>query len=167
MIRRPPRSTLFPYTTLFRSIEDAAGHIFLGGFHLEAALGIQRGQVVEKDFVAGNLWVFEVDGFDFDQREVALAVLGRTNLAGDSVAGAQVELSNLRRRDIDIVRAGKIVVFRGAEKAEAIGQAFEAAFGEDQTVLLGLRAASLEDQLLIAPPAAARTVHFLAYFCQL
>src|SRR5688572_32103856 len=26
MIRRPPRSTLFPYTTLFRSI----GHLFLG-----------------------------------------------------------------------------------------------------------------------------------------
>src|SRR2546430_16614180 len=25
MIRRPPRSTLFPYTTLFRSIEEAAG----------------------------------------------------------------------------------------------------------------------------------------------
>src|SRR3712207_6927046 len=23
MIRRPPRSTLFPYTTLFRSVEDA------------------------------------------------------------------------------------------------------------------------------------------------
>src|SRR3712207_6879410 len=25
MIRRPPRSTLFPYTTLFRSIEGAGG----------------------------------------------------------------------------------------------------------------------------------------------
>src|SRR3712207_7870289 len=25
MIRRPPRSTLFPYTTLFRSAHDAAG----------------------------------------------------------------------------------------------------------------------------------------------
>src|SRR3712207_7640020 len=25
MIRRPPRSTLFPYTTLFRSIEQRAG----------------------------------------------------------------------------------------------------------------------------------------------
>src|SRR5256885_7103086 len=24
MIRRPPRSTLFPYTTLFRSVEDTA-----------------------------------------------------------------------------------------------------------------------------------------------
>src|SRR4051794_41252259 len=26
MIRRPPRSTLFPYTTLFRSIGERAGH---------------------------------------------------------------------------------------------------------------------------------------------
>src|SRR3712207_8864683 len=29
MIRRPPRSTLFPYTTLFRSLEDLQGA--LGG----------------------------------------------------------------------------------------------------------------------------------------
>src|SRR3712207_7100540 len=28
MIRRPPRSTLFPYTTLFRSVEEAA-HVVL------------------------------------------------------------------------------------------------------------------------------------------
>src|SRR3989442_8739611 len=43
MIRRPPRSTLFPYTTLFRSDESAdlvrhaaAGHAVhrLGGFHI-------------------------------------------------------------------------------------------------------------------------------------
>src|SRR5256884_4030345 len=27
MIRRPPRSTLFPYTTLFRSLEDACGEL--------------------------------------------------------------------------------------------------------------------------------------------
>src|SRR2546425_8977334 len=26
MIRRPPRSTLFPYTTLFRSLEATVGH---------------------------------------------------------------------------------------------------------------------------------------------
>src|SRR3712207_7372142 len=26
MIRRPPRSTLFPYTTLFRSEKEATGH---------------------------------------------------------------------------------------------------------------------------------------------
>src|SRR2546428_12969402 len=27
MIRRPPRSTLFPYTTLFRSVVDASGSL--------------------------------------------------------------------------------------------------------------------------------------------
>src|SRR2546429_3560965 len=32
MIRRPPRSTLFPYTTLFRShVESASGHLDGGG----------------------------------------------------------------------------------------------------------------------------------------
>src|SRR3712207_7659814 len=30
MIRRPPRSTLFPYTTLFRS-PGASGRIYIGG----------------------------------------------------------------------------------------------------------------------------------------
>src|SRR2546430_10891052 len=30
MIRRPPRSTLFPYTTLFRSCEPAEGVVLLG-----------------------------------------------------------------------------------------------------------------------------------------
>src|SRR2546430_11130014 len=40
MIRRPPRSTLFPYTTLFRSL--LAGLVFPGGFvhcFTTAALG--------------------------------------------------------------------------------------------------------------------------------
>src|SRR3712207_6871998 len=31
MIRRPPRSTLFPYTTLFRSTEDVSARFFSGG----------------------------------------------------------------------------------------------------------------------------------------
>src|SRR2546427_12320942 len=31
MIRRPPRSTLFPYTTLFRSLEQPIGLAQLGG----------------------------------------------------------------------------------------------------------------------------------------
>src|SRR5256885_11313339 len=35
MIRRPPRSTLFPYTTLFRSQEDRVGAV--GGDHRQVA----------------------------------------------------------------------------------------------------------------------------------
>src|SRR3712207_7382023 len=34
MIRRPPRSTLFPYTTLFRSRDDARGAARRGGVRL-------------------------------------------------------------------------------------------------------------------------------------
>src|SRR5258708_29634879 len=30
MIRRPPRSTLFPYTTLFRSVSDGLGFVTAG-----------------------------------------------------------------------------------------------------------------------------------------
>src|SRR3712207_7128149 len=39
MIRRPPRSTLFPYTTLFRSADGVAQ---VHGAAREAALGEQR-----------------------------------------------------------------------------------------------------------------------------
>src|SRR2546430_12204819 len=42
MIRRPPRSTLFPYTTLFRSRLGSPGHIIAGPKHFAgygAALG--------------------------------------------------------------------------------------------------------------------------------
>src|SRR5256886_15533673 len=35
MIRRPPRSTLFPYTTLFRSPPPVIGRGTLGGFKLQ------------------------------------------------------------------------------------------------------------------------------------
>src|SRR4051812_49540779 len=44
MIRRPPRSTLFPYTTLFRSLLEQRG----GAFYSEAALGLIR-SIVEDD----------------------------------------------------------------------------------------------------------------------
>src|SRR3712207_6045728 len=40
MIRRPPRSSLFPYTTLFRSLE--VGGQLVGGRRLALDLGDQR-----------------------------------------------------------------------------------------------------------------------------
>src|SRR3712207_7485613 len=39
MIRRPPRSTLFPYTTLFRSLDAIGGRSFKKGFDLLRAGG--------------------------------------------------------------------------------------------------------------------------------
>src|SRR3712207_8757399 len=54
MIRRPPRSTLFPYTTLFRSVHEEEtgerehdrhareGHGHAGGPHRDASRGLRR-----------------------------------------------------------------------------------------------------------------------------
>src|SRR5256885_6736730 len=44
MIRRPPRSTLFPYTTLFRSIGDFAGKVGIPVRQLaETEVGVVKG----------------------------------------------------------------------------------------------------------------------------
>src|SRR3712207_7960540 len=47
MIRRPPRSTLFPYTTLFRSPSDEGGHRVVrdhcrGGRRDDDVVGVRR-----------------------------------------------------------------------------------------------------------------------------
>src|SRR5688572_31203694 len=52
MIRRPPRSTLFPYTTLFRSgdeADDVELHAAHGHFDLGEE-GLQRGRLGELGF---------------------------------------------------------------------------------------------------------------------
>src|SRR3712207_8503029 len=46
MIRRPPRSTLFPYTTLFRSLEEV-GETSFGPRTLVRRLSVAQQQVVE------------------------------------------------------------------------------------------------------------------------
>src|SRR2546428_9477867 len=62
MIRRPPRSTLFPYTTLFRSVEpwgtaERRREAGIGGEH-PAAMGLVRhepeGAVAHRSLVPGR-----------------------------------------------------------------------------------------------------------------
>src|SRR3712207_8785100 len=62
MIRRPPRSTLFPYTTLFRSGPEAAGDFAIGGSRAElafaaAVVGGDLGMVEEGEEVLAQLAV--------------------------------------------------------------------------------------------------------------
>src|SRR2546430_1821174 len=49
MIRRPPRSTLFPYTTLFRSMSGGVAGRIGFRFH-DAAAEASRGEIVDDDF---------------------------------------------------------------------------------------------------------------------
>ena len=64
-----------------------------------------RRQRVEVRAAACGFRVDAVDGFDPQQAEELLVVLGRAHLAGDAVAGAQAEAANLRLRDVDVVVA--------------------------------------------------------------
>src|SRR3712207_8996578 len=60
MIRRPPRSTLFPYTTLFRSILEHALDRTLRG-QLVWSRRAARPFAYEVDFGSGNLEIATVD----------------------------------------------------------------------------------------------------------
>ena len=73
----------------------------------------------------------EVDRFDLDQGEVALAFLRRADLTRDRVAGMQIELADLRGRHVDVVGTREVVVVGRAQEAEAVGQDLEDALRED------------------------------------
>ena len=92
----------------------------------------------------------EVDRLDLEQREVALALLGRPDLARIDVAGAQVEAPDLRGRDVDVVGAGEVVLVGRAQEAEAVGQHLEHALGVDAAAFSALRLEDREDQVLLA-----------------
>jgi hypothetical protein len=80
----------------------------------------------------------------------------RPDVAANGVAGLEVELADLRRRNVDVIGAGQIVVIRRAEEAVAIGQNFKDALGEDVALFFALRLENLEDKVLLAETARAR-----------
>src|SRR3712207_8939575 len=63
MIRRPPRSTLFPYTTLFRSFDDIAPYLVFG-----SGLDNQRAVTVKSTFLQNRNYL------DFYYREAYTVV---------------------------------------------------------------------------------------------
>ena len=122
---------------------------------------IQRRQVVEQRDVLGYLRLLVVDRFDLQQSEIPLVVLGRTHLSSHRVAGLQVELLDLRRREVDVVRAGQIVEFVRTQETVPFRQYLENTFGIDQPVFLGLVFEDFEDEFALAERGNALNVHFV------
>ncbi len=153
--RRSDDQAALAFADRRQQIHDAGADVFAHRLQLDPLLRIQRRQVVEEDLVARLFGRFEVDGLDLDQREILLAFMRRTHLAADGVAGLQVELADLRGRNVNVVRTGQIVVIGRAEEAVAIRQDFQHAFGEDVAFFFALGLKDLEDEVLLAQAAGA------------
>src|SRR2546422_11296838 len=95
MIRRPPRSTLFPYTTLFRSLPaDLNPELERGGF--QGCVAVQARQTLEE-----TRWLLELA----EQASFILGVVGWVDLRSprlrfelESFARSEEHTSELQSR---------------------------------------------------------------------
>ena len=118
-------------------------------------------------FVLSLLGLFIANLINHQEREEFLLLLGRPDAALQLVASLQIETSNLRRRHVYILRTGQIIVMRTAQEAEAFGQDFQHAVGNEYATVLGVFAQDLEDHLMLAHGAEILDLHFLGHRVQL
>src|SRR5690606_12112351 len=91
-----------------------------------------------------------VDGVHHRQGEVALAVLGPADAAGQVVAGTQVEAADLAGRDVGVVRAGQVAGLGAAQEAVAVRQDLQHALGLHALAVAGEHLQQGEDHVLLA-----------------
>ncbi|MDT4829617.1 hypothetical protein FQZ97_630420 [compost metagenome] len=151
-------------------VQNAAREVFLAldvAFQAHGPVRMQRRQVFEHDAMLDRFGRHAVDLVHLHQGEIALAILGRAHFAFDRVAGMQVEAADLRRRDIDIVRAGQIRGLGRAQEAEAIGEDFKHAVAEDLLALFGAPFHDGEHQFLLAQAVGVLDFQAGGHFQQL
>src|SRR5690606_33436284 len=134
-------------------VDDARRQVFRAAvalLELQPVAREQRRQVLEEDLALRVLGRLVVDLADLEQREVALAVLRRPDEAGDGVAGAQVEATDLARADVDVVRPREIRAVGGTQEAETVLQYLEHAVAVDVLAVLRVRLQDRENDVLLA-----------------
>src|SRR3712207_9051628 len=100
MIRRPPRSTLFPYTTLFRS---RAQQPLLGG-----QLGLALGRHLADEDVAGD--DLGTDADDAALVEVGEDLLGDVRDVPGDLLGAELGVPRVDLELLDVDRGQDVVL---------------------------------------------------------
>src|SRR2546426_11716160 len=101
MIRRPPRSTLFPYTTLFRSLQDPAAHDARGVHHQVLGVDAANHGIVPDLGAAGEDDALRA----LLRRERMLRVLELEDIARDQLALAGAAVAGLARERESDARA--------------------------------------------------------------
>jgi hypothetical protein len=142
-------------------IHDPHAQVAVFRLETEAAFRIARSQIVEGDARLGDFRLVAVDRLDLEQREVALPLLRRADLTTHRVARLQVEALDLRRRDVDVVRAVEVVPILAAQKAVALGQNLEHSLAGEEHILIEQLLLDLEDELLLAK--RADVLHVIAF----
>src|SRR5256885_17006707 len=96
MIRRPPRSTLFPYTTLFRSVMPDQRTALMGDDATNSGYFVFVADK-EKDLSSGSLYVAKVGaGFSIDPASGSAAALTWIKLG--SATSAEIGRASCRER---------------------------------------------------------------------
>src|SRR2546428_2933791 len=120
MIRRPPRSTLFPYTTLFRSIRQLGDAAVLD---ISGRITLGEGNVILRDIVRdladkGNkkivLNLGEVQYID--SSGVGELVKAHTTIKNQ---GGELKLTNLNKRVHDLLHMTRLSAVFDIQKDEA------------------------------------------------
>src|SRR5256886_15518968 len=113
MIRRPPRSTLFPYTTLFRSIwripepllqqaQDDATVIAIRDMERAGIDIVSDGEIRRESY--SNRFATALDGMDLDNPGTALDRTGHANPV-PRVVGPIRRTRPVEQRDVEFLRA--------------------------------------------------------------
>src|SRR3989441_13337620 len=103
MIRRPPRSTLFPYTTLFRSRADRAQAL--------------AGRLAAKEALLKALGTGSARGISFQQVEVVRADGGSAAMSLTGSAAAEARRKGVRHIHLSLTHqpglAAAVVILEG------------------------------------------------------
>ena len=160
-------SARWPLPSGREEVDHPHGEVAVLPLQPDPRIGIAGPEVVERDPVLGLLRLLEVDLLDLEQREVALALLGRPDLAHDRVAGAQIEALDLAGRDVDVVGAVEVVPVLAAEEAVAFRQDLQHALAPDDRVGVEQRLLDAEDQILLPKAGVVGDVQLLGQRMQL
>ena len=105
-----------------------------------------------------------VDGVEADKREIALVVFRHAHAAFDGIAGVQIEAADLRRRNINIVRTGKVRSICAAQETEAVGQDFKRTGTGKADILLHHLADDGKNKVLFAETVGVFNAMFFCHF---
>ena len=124
-----------------------------------------RRQRVEIGPTSGDFGVDPVDRLHTQEAEEFLIVLRRTNLAANTIAGAEAETADLGLRHINVVQARQQT--RPSKKAETVLVDLEDAVAKDVAIPLGLRLQQADDQIRLLRPGVSLELEVAGELVQL